>query len=36
MAMMDGYLTCASRHGPEGRGGVHAMHMYVMKAPDIR
>lgn len=36
MGMMGGYLTCASCHGPEGRGGIHAMHMYVMKAPDIR
>lgn len=30
------WLTCASCHGPEGRGGSHAMHMRVMKAPDIR
>jgi cytochrome c553 len=30
------WLTCASCHGPEGRGGIHAMHMSVMKAPDIR
>lgn len=36
MGMMGTYLTCASCHGPEGRGGIHAMHMYVMKAPDIR
>jgi cytochrome c553 len=36
MGMMGSYLTCASCHGPEGRGGVHAMHMYVMKSPDIR
>lgn len=37
-AMMGGgrWLTCASCHGPEGRGGVHAMHMRLMKAPDIR
>jgi len=36
MGMTSSYLTCAACHGPEGRGGVHAMHMYVMKAPDIR
>jgi len=30
------WLTCASCHGPEGRGGSHAMHMRVMKARDIR
>ncbi len=36
MGMMGAYLTCASCHGPERRGGIHAMHMYVMKAPDIR
>lgn len=36
MGMMSSRLTCASCHGPEGRGGIHAMHMYVMKAPDIR
>jgi len=38
-AMMGGYgqwLTCASCHGPEGRGGLHTMHMWVMTAPDIR
>lgn len=34
--MMGSYLTCASCHGPEGRGGVHRMHMQVMDAPDIR
>ena len=35
--MMRGtYLTCASCHCPEGRGGSHVMHMYVMDAPDIR
>lgn len=36
---MGGYsrwLTCASCHGPEGRGGTHLMHMRVMTAPDIR
>jgi mono/diheme cytochrome c family protein len=39
-AMMGGgagqWLTCASCHGPEGRGGIHTMHMRLMKAPDIR
>jgi mono/diheme cytochrome c family protein len=37
--MMEGYgqwLTCASCHGPQGRGGTHAMHMWTMTAPDIR
>ena len=34
--MMGSYLTCASCHGPEARGGVHTMHMQVMEAPDIR
>jgi cytochrome c553 len=34
--MMGAYLTCASCHGPEGRGGVHQMHMQTMDAPDIR
>lgn len=37
--MMGGYgqwLTCASCHGPEGRGGTHRMHMRSMMAPDIR
>ena len=37
--MMGGYdqwLTCASCHGPEGRGGTHLMHMWPMTAPDIR
>ncbi len=37
--MMGGYsqwLTCASCHGPQGRGGTHSMHMWVMTAPDIR
>jgi len=37
--MMGGYgqwLTCASCHGPEGRGGTHVMHMWTMTAPDIR
>lgn len=36
MGMMNFRLTCASCHGPEGRGGIHTMHMYLMKAPDIR
>ena len=30
------WLNCASCHGPEGRGGIHTMHMRLMKAPDIR
>ena len=34
--MMGSYLTCASCHGPTGRGGIHTMHMTVMDAPDIR
>lgn len=34
--MMQGYLSCASCHGPDGRGGRHVMHMEVMEAPDIR
>ncbi len=34
--MMGSYLTCAACHGPDGRGGVHWMHMQVMNAPDIR
>lgn len=34
--MMSGRLTCASCHGPSGRGGRHIMHMQVMDAPDIR
>ena len=34
--MMGTYLTCASCHGPEGRGGYHIMHMTPMEAPDIR
>ena len=36
MMMGGGYLTCASCHGPDGRGGVHTMHMQTMNAPDIR
>lgn len=36
MMMMGGSLTCASCHGPDGRGGRHVMHMEVMDAPDIR
>jgi mono/diheme cytochrome c family protein len=34
--MGGGPLACASCHGPDGRGGVHTMHMDVMEAPDIR
>jgi mono/diheme cytochrome c family protein len=34
--MMGGTLTCASCHGPDGRGGRHTMHMDVMDAPAIR
>lgn len=34
--MMSAYLTCNSCHGPEGRGGLHQMHMWWMEAPDIR
>ncbi len=34
--MGSGSLACASCHGPDGRGGVHAMHMSLMDAPDIR
>jgi hypothetical protein len=34
--MMGSYLTCAACHGPEGRGGLHQMHMTTMNAPDIR
>jgi len=34
--MMGASLTCASCHGPDGRGGRHVMHMQVMDAPDIR
>ena len=34
--MMGGTLTCASCHGPTGRGGQHTMHMTVMDAPDVR
>lgn len=30
------WLTCASCHGPQGRGGSHVMHMWAMTAPDIR
>jgi mono/diheme cytochrome c family protein len=29
-------LACVSCHGADGRGGVHAMHMLLMDAPDIR
>lgn len=34
--MMGGPLACVSCHGPDGRGGPHTMHMWVMDAPDIR
>jgi hypothetical protein len=34
--MMGAYLTWASCHGPEGQGGEHQMHMFIMDAPDIR
>lgn len=34
--MMGSYLTCASCHGLEARGGYHIMHMTPMDAPDIR
>jgi mono/diheme cytochrome c family protein len=35
--MMGGVaLACISCHGPDGRGGLHTMHMDVMDAPDIR
>lgn len=34
--MMRGYLSCASCHGPDARGGLHTMHMQVMEAPNIR
>lgn len=30
------WLTCATCHGPQGRGGTHHMHMRTMTAPDIR
>ena len=36
MGMMGGQLACVSCHGPDGRGGLHTMHMQVMDAPDIR
>jgi len=36
MMMGGGTLACASCHGPDGRGGVHIMHMQTMDAPDIR
>jgi mono/diheme cytochrome c family protein len=36
MMMGGGYLACASCHGPDGRGGLHRMHMQIMDAPDIR
>jgi hypothetical protein len=34
--MMGAYLACVDCHGPDGRGGLHTMHMQVMEAPDIR
>jgi len=34
--MGGGQLACADCHGPDGRGGLHVMHMTVMDAPDIR
>jgi hypothetical protein len=33
--MMGGSLACVSCHGPDGRGGVHYMHMQTMDAPPI-
>lgn len=36
MAGYGQWLTCASCHGPQGRGGTHVMHMWTMTAPDIR
>ena len=33
--MMDGPPACVSCHGPDGRGGVHYMHMQTMDAPPI-
>ncbi len=37
MMMGGGYLACASCHGPDARGGLHAMMgMEIMDAPDIR
>jgi mono/diheme cytochrome c family protein len=34
--MMTGRQTCAACHRPDGKGGVHWMHMQRMDAPDIR
>ncbi len=34
--MMGSYLSCASCHGADGRGGRHVMQMQVMDAPSIR
>lgn len=34
--MMGAYLACVDCHAPDGRGGLHPMHMQVMEAPDIR
>lgn len=36
MMGMGNNLACVSCHGPDGRGGLHNMHMIVMDAPDIR
>ena len=36
MMMMGDIYTCASCHGPDGRGGLHVMHMQTMDAPDVR
>ena len=33
--MMGGYLACVSCHGPDGRGGVHYIHMQTIDAPPI-
>lgn len=33
--MMGSALACVSCHGPNGRGGVHPMHMQTMDAPPI-
>ena len=36
MMMMGGRLACVSCHGVDAKGGIHAMHMEMMNAPDIR
>jgi hypothetical protein len=33
--MMGGYLTCASCHGADGRGGIRYIHMDAINAPPI-